>query len=410
MAINKTVNKRTMTHGAMKNCISYVLQDGKIKDQLVYVTGPFLPEKVNTENVYRAFLNEKEIWRKDSGRMYAHNIISFHKEEEISPEEALLFGIEFAENWFPKHQSLVGVHQDKDHVHIHLITNTVSYVDGKKLHTKKEDMQKMKDFTNRMCLDRGLSIAEKGRHFDGTKMEEGEIKAWSKDKYQLVSDSGKPSYLADCAMAVLESLEGCCSRELFFSRMKEKGWEVLWSDNRKYITFKNEEGKRVRHSNLNNTFSMNLGKEELDGEFIRQNEKRQRREQEAVRGGLKEHGGEYDFGRYYEEVEAAIFGGGSYQETVGSNQEAFQGKGYSSAEWETGGPGDDTEDFLRKLAAKEQHAEAERRARTAERRDREAARERSRIQEESGIGERKPEPERRSGKSKGRSTGSGLVR
>ena len=83
------------------------------------------------------FLEEKKMWDKDSGRMYAHNIISWHKDEQITPEQTLEFGKEFAENWFSGFQTLVPVHKDKDHIHCHLVTNSVSYEDGKKLHTPK---------------------------------------------------------------------------------------------------------------------------------------------------------------------------------------------------------------------------------------------------------------------------------
>ena len=38
MAVNKTINKRTNTHGAMRNCIEYVLRQDKTSEQLAYVT------------------------------------------------------------------------------------------------------------------------------------------------------------------------------------------------------------------------------------------------------------------------------------------------------------------------------------------------------------------------------------
>ena len=37
MAINKTINKRTNTHGAMRNCIEYVLRQDKTSEQLTYM-------------------------------------------------------------------------------------------------------------------------------------------------------------------------------------------------------------------------------------------------------------------------------------------------------------------------------------------------------------------------------------
>ena len=60
----------------------------------------------------------------------------------------------------------------RNHVHIHLVTNSVSYEDGKKLHQTKKDLQKAKDYVNDMCRQRGLTIAEKGKHFDGSDIEQ----------------------------------------------------------------------------------------------------------------------------------------------------------------------------------------------------------------------------------------------
>ena len=76
MAINKTINKSTKSHGAMRNCMEYVLKESKIGSGLVMVTGLFDSPVINYDTVYQSFLTEKRIWNKDSGRMYAHNIIS----------------------------------------------------------------------------------------------------------------------------------------------------------------------------------------------------------------------------------------------------------------------------------------------------------------------------------------------
>jgi hypothetical protein len=46
MAINKTINNKTMSHGALRNCIEYVLQEQKTTDDLVYMTGP-APDEIN---------------------------------------------------------------------------------------------------------------------------------------------------------------------------------------------------------------------------------------------------------------------------------------------------------------------------------------------------------------------------
>ena len=303
MAVNKTINKRTNTHGAMRNCIEYVLRPDKTSELLTYVTGPYCHDEINYDLVYRTFLEEKKLWNKDSGRMYAHNIISWHKDEQITQEQAFEFGKEFAENWFGGFQTLVAVHKDKDHIHCHLVTNSVSYEDGRKLHNTKKDLERMKQLTNQMCRERGLTVAEKGKHFDGSQIEKGEVIAWSKDKYNLFRQQVKDSFVADCAMAVLKALENCISKEKFIEKMKQFGWNVNWTEKRKHIIFQNQDGKKVRDSNLSKTFYLDISKEGLENEFNR-NYERVRAEAERTNGADEELAG------YYRQVEAACEGAG----------------------------------------------------------------------------------------------------
>ena len=303
MAVNKTINKRTNTHGAMRNCIEYVLRQDKTSELLTYVTGPYCHDEINYDLVYRTFLEEKKMWDKDSGRMYAHNIISWHKDEQITPEQALEFGKEFAENWFSGFQTLVAVHKDKDHIHCHLVTNSVSYEDGRKLHNTRKDLERMKQLTNQMCRERGLTVAEKGKHFDGSQIEKGEVIAWSKDKYNLFRQQVKDSFVADCAMAVLKALENCISKEKFIEKMKQFGWNVNWTEKRKHITFQNQDGKKVRDSNLSKTFHLDISKEGLENEFDRN---RQKARDSANRDSRSDE----ELAGYYRQVEAACEGAG----------------------------------------------------------------------------------------------------
>ena len=303
MAVNKTINKRTNTHGAMRNCIEYVLRQDKTGKLLTYITGPYCHDEINYDLVYRTFLEEKKMWNKDTGRMYVHNIISWHKDEQITSEQALEFGKEFAENWFSGFQTLVAVHKDKDHIHCHLVTNSVSYEDGRKLHNTRKDLERMKQLTNQMCRERGLTVAEKGKHFDGSQIEKGEVIAWSKDKYNLFRQQVKDSFVADCAMAVLKALENCISKEKFIEKMKQFGWNVNWTEKRKHITFQNQEGKKVRDSNLFKTFHLDISKEGLENEF---NGNRKKARDSANRDSRSDE----ELAGYYRQVEAACEGAG----------------------------------------------------------------------------------------------------
>ena len=346
MAINKVVNKSTKSHGAMRNVIEYVLQDKKVKEGYVAITGPYTPEKITWDNVYQSFLQEKKLWNKDNGRMYAHNIISFHKDEAITPAQALEIGQEFVDKFFPNHQSVIGVHQDKDHLHIHIVTNSVSFIDGLKLHQNKRDLERQKEFTNNLCLEKGLSLTEKGKHFDGTAIEEGQVTAWSKDKYNLFQHDDKKSFVADCAIAVMEAKENCCSKEDFIERMHERGWSVTWQDNKKHITFQNENGDKVRDSNLSKTFSLDISKEALLYEFERQNEIRLAR---AKAERDKQRAEQLD--KYYAEVESAIQGNGTPEEAVRSFEEGDGRTRLTSDGRETSGSETDTDALIREVQA-----------------------------------------------------------
>lgn len=317
MAINKVVNKSTKSHGAMRNVIEYVLKDEKVKDGYVDIIGPFNFDQINWDTVYRTFLDEKKLWDKDSGRMYAHNVISFHKDEVITPEQCLEIGREFVERFFPEHQSLISIHQDRDHLHIHIVTNSVSYIDGMKLHQTKRDLEQQKQFTNQLCLERGLTIAEKGKHFDGTDIEEGEVIAWSKDKYNLLQNETKKSFVADCAIAVLEAREQCTSKEEFIERMEDRGWHTSWSDSKKHITFQNDNGEKVRDSNLEKSFHIDVNKEALLHEFERQNEILRLAKLKSDRD--RERAEELD--KLYREADAAITGAGADFQAIGGDTE-----------------------------------------------------------------------------------------
>ena len=253
----------------------------------------------------------KQIWDKDSGRMYAHNIISFHKDEKVTPEEVLDIGKAFAEKFFPGYQYVICVHQDKDHLHCHIVVNSVSYIDGHKLHQTKKDLEKQKEFTNDLCRDRGLSVVEKGHHFDGSLIEQGEITAWSKDKYNLLINNTKQSFVADCAIALMEVIPHSVSRDEFISGMKVHGWTVQWEDKRKHIVFQNENGDKVRDSNIEKTFAgMEVNKEALTHEFERQNEHR-----------ISERRSDTELSQYYDELESAV-AGLDIAKTVRDNSEA----------------------------------------------------------------------------------------
>ena len=303
MAIVKTVNRSTKNNGALKICLRYISKRNEVNKELCYISGPTNLVEFDYNEVYKEFINEKVLWNKNSRRMYMHNIISFHKDEEISIEEVYEFGREFVDKWFDGYQSAMVVHTEKDHKHIHIVTNTVSYIDGKKHHQSKRDLQKMKEFVNEMSRSRDLSISEKGKDFYGNTIEKRTIRAWSKDKYNLLKNNSKESFLNSAVEAIHKAVYKCESRGEFVTRLKELGWSINISDKRKYMTLENESGQKVRDKMLSDTFCINFNKESLEKEFAINRGDIQRESPVKLKD---EEFLEREFNPYYEEVEKAI--------------------------------------------------------------------------------------------------------
>lgn len=309
MAINKVVNSGGMSHGAMRNVLEYILKEEKTSDGLCEINGPYNGIEPHYDQICQDWVAEKKSWNKDSGRMYAHNIISFHKDEDITPEQVLDIARNFSDKFFHGHQYVIAVHQDRDHLHAHIVTNTVSFLDGRKLHQSRHDLQEQKDYTNELCKKMGLTVAEKGKHFDGSRRVIEDISLWDKDKYRMLSKHAEKSFIADCFMALIDVTDNCTGKEEFVSAMADRGWNVKWEDNRKHIVYENEKGEKVRDTNLEKTFTgLAATKEALINEF--------------KRNAAKEAAGANDreLEEYYAEVRNAIGGADDALKNEGTDQ------------------------------------------------------------------------------------------
>ena len=269
MGTLKAISKHGKSEQALYNCISYVLQESKTRQEACCVTGIYNYSEITPVNVVNSFMDEKKNWNKCTGRFYDHYVYSWAPKEKITERQALDFAKELSERMFPDYQALIAVHHDKDHLHTHIIVNSVSYVHGRKLETSAEDLQKFKNIADQMCRVRGLRVVEKGKHYNGVQIQEGNITAWNNAKYRVLMNQTKKSYVAECGAAVLHSLEKRPkSRDEFIYRMNEQGWKTKWGDQRKYITFVNGDGMRVRNSNLSRTFHIDCSKEALEQQFL----------------------------------------------------------------------------------------------------------------------------------------------
>ncbi|MHB8278025.1 MAG: relaxase/mobilization nuclease domain-containing protein [Candidatus Humimicrobiaceae bacterium] len=150
MAVIKILSSK----GNVKNIIDYVLNKEKTNERIV--SGKDCsPLKTAAE-----MNTTKNLYNKNVGITYHHIMQSF-KPGEITPESAHKIGIELAEKQFKNYEVLIATHKDKEHIHNHLIINSVSFKDGHKLISNKESLREIKFESNRICTREHLSVIEK---------------------------------------------------------------------------------------------------------------------------------------------------------------------------------------------------------------------------------------------------------
>ncbi len=271
MAVFKAAAKPPKTEGGLRNLVKYVLRDEKTDETLVDGVGDFhdfaYGYQYDPDRVLQEYARVRDEYGKNSGRLAAHYIVSFPP-GEVSAVQAHDVGIALAEKLWPEHQVLVVTHIDKEHIHNHFIINSTAYTDGHKLHTKKQDLKTMKSICDELCASNGLSMMQKGYHADGTPMASGDVTTGNRNLWKLL-ESGRKSYIAECAVCVQTAVRQSRNRTEFIRNMENYGWQVNWTDRRSHITFVDQEGHRVRDSKISRTFHLHVSKEELTHEFER---------------------------------------------------------------------------------------------------------------------------------------------
>ena len=228
MAIVKFVTARC----PMNNIFPYVM-NGKKTDGGVLVSGVHcMPETAMNE-----FRFVKNKFGKTDGRQYYHIVQSFSPDDNLDAETAHEIGLRFAE-FFPNYQIVVATHCNRSHLHNHIIMNSVNMENGKKFHQTASELAQVKEYSNQLCREYGLSITEAKSSFKG-------MPKW---KEQLLRK----------AYSIANRTR---SKEEFIWEMEMHGYKVEWKDNRKYITFNTPDGHKCRDHKL---FAEQLLKQNLE--------------------------------------------------------------------------------------------------------------------------------------------------
>lgn len=175
-----------------------------------YVSGiNCMPTTARTE-----MLAVKKRYGKDEGIMAFHGYQSFAP-GECTPAMAHEIGVKLAEElWGSRFQVLVATHLDKaHHLHNHFVVNSVSFADGLRYHRTKQDYRDMRNASDRLCKEYGLSIIKNPKT--------GKAKNYGEWRAEM---EGKPTYRSIVRADVDEAIEKARTEKQFFHYLKEKGY------------------------------------------------------------------------------------------------------------------------------------------------------------------------------------------
>ncbi len=148
MSIFKIMDHKYRNMQDLENLVNYAIKPEHCIEGTYGAQGVL---KGNTEEMYLQMYEIKNYFNKKKGRQAMHFILSFSEQEEkfIGLREALEIGYAVA-GYFAGWQIVFGVHTNGEHLHIHFVLNTVSYVNGLKFSIGIAEVQKIQKWIEKM--------------------------------------------------------------------------------------------------------------------------------------------------------------------------------------------------------------------------------------------------------------------
>ena len=119
-----------------------------------------LVEGINCDPDYavQQMTDTKELYGKTGGIVAYHAYVSF-KPDEVTAQQAQEIGMEIAnEVWGKDYEMIVATHQNARCMHCHIVLNSVSMTDGKKMNENKAMYNRFRSTADRICFEHGLSV------------------------------------------------------------------------------------------------------------------------------------------------------------------------------------------------------------------------------------------------------------
>lgn len=206
------------------------------------------------ESVYDDFLRTKLLYHKANGKMFYHMVQSFPKGEKVDPVTAHACALELAK-WYQDYEVLVCTHTDRDHIHSHFIINSVNLETGRKLHMAEPQLQELRQRNDMVCTMFNLPVFQ-------PQQKKKKVKSMSGAEYHAAARG--ESWKFQLINTIDECMRYARTKEEFITLMEIEGYQVLWKDSRKNITYTIPSGMKCRDDKLHDERYL---KEAMEHEF-----------------------------------------------------------------------------------------------------------------------------------------------
>ena len=140
MAIIKFINNKV----GLKKTLNYICKEEKTNNK--FISG----KDCMPENAYEEMMAIKNMFNKTKGREKVHFVQAFSPNDPVNYEMAHEIALKIAKR-FREFQVVVATHQDTEHIHSHFVINTVNFNTGKKMQFSNKDLERLKQYSNKLC-------------------------------------------------------------------------------------------------------------------------------------------------------------------------------------------------------------------------------------------------------------------
>ena len=208
------VTKILARGGGLAQAIAYVVNGDKTEEQVLTAA-----QGCSIGSACSEMQDAKIRWNKADGVQLYHIIQSF-RPGEISPELALEIAQEFVREHLPGYQAVIGIHTDREHIHAHIVFNSVNQLTGEKYHSNARSYyQQIRGISDRLCREHGLSVIMTGEPSKAVSYIE-----W------LRQSKGQPTFRSMLEADLRTATQDANDLGHFFLLMEHMGYEIRHGD------------------------------------------------------------------------------------------------------------------------------------------------------------------------------------